>query len=112
MRRLLPFAVLLAVIAVPVSAQTPAAKQPAPDDRPPALEVIDDSIEPQVTIRKQDEDTIEEYRVNGRLYKIKVTPRNGVPYFLVDQKGDGSFAIMEGPGSPALSIPMWVIGTF
>ena len=55
---------------------------------------------------------VEEYRVNGRLYKIKVTPLRGEPYILIDQRGDGSFVPMEGPGTPGLSIPQWVIGTF
>ena len=31
---------------------------------------------------------------------------------LIDQRGDGSFVPMEGPGTPGLSIPQWVIGTF
>ena len=111
MRRLLPLLVSLAVVEGPVWAQT-AAPAAAPDAKPPALMPLDDSAEPQITIRQRDGDTIEEYRLNGRLYKIKVTPLRGEPYILIDQRGDGSFVPMDGPGTPGLSVPQWVIGTF
>ena len=107
----------LAIAATPSFAQSPAnsgknVPPPTPDVKPPAMEIIDDSVEPQVTIRKRETDTVEEYRINGRLYKVKVTPLRGEPYYLIDQKGDGAFVRHEGPGTPGLSIPMWVIGTF
>ena len=68
--------------------------------------------EPDVTIRQEGDRTVEEYRVNGKLYKIRVIPLRGEPYILIDQRGDGSFVPQEGPGTPGLSIPQWVIGTF
>lgn len=109
----------LAIAVAPALAQAQASSRagqtpppPMPDAKPPAMEVIDDSVEPQVTIKKRETDTVEEYRVNGRLYKVKVIPLRGEPYYLIDQKGDGSFVRQEGPGTPSLSIPMWVIGTF
>lgn len=34
-------------------------------------------------------DTIEEWRVNGRLHTVKVTPARGPVYYLVDSDGDG-----------------------
>ncbi len=102
----------LALAAVSASAQNNAEKPAVPDARPPILEPVDDSLEPQVTIRQREGDTIEEYRVNGRLYKIKVTPLRGEPYYLIDPRGDGNFIPMDGPGTPGLSIPQWVIGTF
>ena len=106
--------VSLAFAAAPAWAQTSTEKPAAPDARPPTLLPLDeDSQAPQVTIRQREGATIEEYRLNGRLYKIKVTPLRGEPYFLIDQRGDGSFVPMEGgPGTPGLSIPQWVIGTF
>jgi hypothetical protein len=106
MRRFFAFLALLVLVAAPVCAQ------PAPDTRPPALSPLDDSIEPQVTIKKRDGATVEEYRVNGNLFKIRVTPEHGVPYTLVDTKGDGVFVRVDGPGTPQISVPMWVIGTF
>jgi hypothetical protein len=74
--------------------------------------VMDDSVQPQVTITLRDGDLVEEHRVNGKLYRITVTPQHGVPYTLVDQSGDGTFAPLSTPGTPQLSVPMWVIGTF
>lgn len=112
MRSLFLLLVLLAVTALPASAQTAAGKPVAPDTRPPALAPVDDGLEPQVTIRQREGGTIEEYRVNGKLYKIRVIPTRGEPYILIDQRGDGSFVPQEGPGTPGLSIPQWVIGTF
>ena len=39
----------------------------------------DASAEPDVTIRQDGDKTIQEYRVNGFLYAIKVTPRAASP---------------------------------
>ena len=110
MPRLTLILALLAFFATPVLAQNAAPR--VPDAQPPAMVPLDDSLEPQVTITRREGNTVEEHRVNGKLYKITVTPENGIPYTLVDQRGDGSFAPVEAPGTPALSIPMWVIGTF
>ena len=46
-------------------------------------------LEPQVTIIRRDNETREEVRVNGQLRYIKVTPRFGLPYYLVPS-GTGS----------------------
>lgn len=112
MPRLPLLAVLLALLSTPVVAQTGAAAPRVPDAQPPAMAPLDDSLEPQVTITKRDGNTIQEHRVNGKLYKIVVIPENGVPYTLIDQRGDGSFSTVDAPGTPGLSVPMWVIGTF
>jgi len=109
MRRFLLMFVLSISIAAPVLAQAPA---PVPDAKPPAMAPLDESLEPQVTIVKREGNTMEERRINGKLYEIRVTPAHGVPYTLVDQSGDGNFQRIDSPGTPALSVPMWVIGTF
>jgi len=101
-------AAAIAIVALPAAAQT----RPPVDVKPPAMVPLDDTLEPQVTIIKREGSTFEEYRLNGKLYKIKVTPENGIPYILIDQRGDGSFIPAETPGTPGLSVPMWVIGTF
>jgi hypothetical protein len=115
MRRFFAFIVLLGFAAAPLMAQTSSdlpALPRVPDAKPPAMEVLDDSAQPQVTISIRDGDVVEEHRINGKLYRVTVTPAHGVPYTLVDQSGDGSFVPMETQGSPQLSVPMWVIGTF
>ena len=109
MRRLHAFLALLVLICAPVFAQT--SEQP-PDVKPPQMIPLDDSVQPQVTISKRDGNTVEEHRVNGKLYKVIVTPEYGAPYALIDHTGDGSFVPFEAPGSPQLSVPMWVIGHF
>ena len=107
--RTTPIAVtaLLLALVTPVAAQQLPQLEPLP--APPALPAgVDDDFEPEVTIVQRDGDTVEEYRVNGRLYMVKVTPPHGVPYYLVDQKGDGTMVRFQ-ESSPTLSVPMWVI---
>jgi len=74
-----------------------------PPSLPPEDTAADDSREiptPEVTIIHQKEATIEEYRVNGHLRYVKITPNKGKPYYLVDKDGDGSletrFSDMDG----------------
>jgi len=66
---------------------------------------------PQVTITQQPEPVVEEYRVGGKLYMIKVTPKIGPPYYLVDDQGDGKFARQESLDS-GFRPPRWVIRKF
>jgi hypothetical protein len=111
MRRL---AVLLALcIAIPVAAQNKPPKLeplPEPPPPPPGYEP-DSSLEPQVTIKKRGEDKVEEYRIRGKLYMIKVTPPHGKAYYLIDSRGDGTFARQESLDS-GLRVPLWVIKEF
>jgi hypothetical protein len=109
------FALLFSLIVLPVAAQTrPADLQPIPEPPPPPPGMIEDAgLEPQVTIRKRGEDKVEEHRMNGKLYMIKVTPPHGTPYYLIDPKGDGGFIREDlGVGDRGISVPMWVIRTF
>lgn len=111
---------ILILIAAAVAVAQPAAAQgkpganaqpiPEPPPPPPGFE-LDPALEPQVTIRKRGEDTVEEYRVAGKLYMIKVTPPGGTPYYMVDEIGNGSFSRRDGPGQ-GIRPPMWVIHSF
>ena len=113
MRRISALLALLALAAAPVLAQTPSDLEPLPEPPPPPVMSQEDAaLEPEVTIKKREGETVEEYRINGRLYKVVVTPEHGVPYTLIDPRGDGFFVPMEGPGVDRISVPMWVIGTF
>lgn len=107
---------LLFAVATPVMADSkgqPANLQPLPavPPPPPEMQAFDESFEPQVTIRRQERETREEYRHNGKLYMVKVTPQGAAPYYLIDRTGDGSFVRSEST-NPPLTPPMWVIGTF
>ncbi|MBL8510783.1 MAG: DUF2782 domain-containing protein [Betaproteobacteria bacterium] len=64
--------------------------------------------QPKVTTIKKGTDTIEEYRINGRLYKMKVKPAVGPSYYLVDEKGEGKFSRVDGP-EVKIAIPTWVL---
>jgi hypothetical protein len=73
---------------------------------------IDPSLEPQVTIIKGKEETIEEYRVGGQLYMIKVIPRIGKPFYLLNKRspvGEPHRGDLEGYG---VNVPMWEIYRF
>ena len=83
--------------------------QPVPEPPPPPAGFeLDPSLEPQVTIQKRGSDTVEEYRMNGRLYMVKVTPAHGVPYYLVDDVGRGDFVRRDNFDTKTRP-PMWVI---
>jgi len=106
MRRLIP---LLLLAALPVWAQK-SDLQPLPvvPPPPPGMEAFDEALEPQVTIVKKETETREEYRINGKLYMIKVTPSVGKTYYLVDNQGDGQF-VEANITHPVVKPPMWII---
>lgn len=96
MRNLTILSLLLLLASVGLHAQEFAPVPPPPpmenqQTTPPAAEEEGAAPEPQVTIIKRPEATIEEYRVNGQLYMVKITPSKGYPYYLIDSDGDGSF---------------------
>ena len=98
------------------SAPTPKTKapakanlQPIPEPPPPPAGLeLDPSLEPQITIQRRGTDTIEEFRIRGRLYMVKVTPAHGVPYYLIDEKGVGDFTRRDSYDTGTRP-PMWVI---
>ncbi len=124
MQHVIKLIILAAVVAIalPLVAQNAVAQnapaqnkpnaQPIPEPPPPPAGFeLDPALEPQVTIRKRGEDTVEEYRISGKLYMIKVTPPGGRPYFLIDERGDGKFARQESHDT-GLRPPMWIIHQF
>ena len=84
---LLPLLTLLLL-----SPAVPAQEEAPPP--PPLPETVPngggEELEPEVTIIRRGKDIIEEYRVDGQLYMIKITPNMGRPYYLMDTDGDGS----------------------
>ena len=112
MRRIpyLPILALLMPLALQAADKPELEPLPEPPE-PPAGYEPGAADEPQITIVKRGEDTIEEYRVNGELYMQKVTPSHGVPYYLVKEDVDGGWARMDGPGE-RIAIPKWVLFRF
>lgn len=107
---------LFATCAAAQQSGQPGKLEPLPEAPPaPPRMAIDPALEPDIRIIDRGGDKIEEFRVRGKLYMVRVTPRGGgTPYVLIDQKGDGQFATpAQGPADAHnLSVPMWVIGTF
>ncbi|MGH8641869.1 MAG: DUF2782 domain-containing protein [Burkholderiales bacterium] len=112
MRSMLVALLLAATLPVAAQPSQPPGLQPlpAPPPPPPGYEP-DPSLEPQVTIYQRGSDTIEEYRLNGRVYMVKVTPTTGKPYYLVDNIGNGKFVRFDDYDT-GLRPPMWVIFQF
>lgn len=108
--RLISFVALVCLSLGAYAAQPEAtAKADAPP--PPPMSSSDSIDEPQVTITKHAEQTVEEYRMGGKLYMIKIIPKVGPPYYLVDDLGDGKFSRQESLDS-GLRVPRWVIKRF
>lgn len=93
-------------------AEQPADAIPIPQaDIPPPPDSVEsgEAIEPEITIIQREDMSVEEYRVNGRLYMVKIVPIVGKPYYLVDNDGDG---LMESRMSDIYNVPIvpqWVI---
>ena len=93
-----------------------AAVAAAPTDRPPGLKPVPDGAPsandaPPVTITPSNQGRVVEYRSHGKLYMLKVIPKVGKPYYLIDQKGDGQFARQDSLDS-GMRPPMWVVKEF
>jgi Protein of unknown function (DUF2782) len=126
------FALLIVGLSLPVAAQAPGDRSlpterpaankgsgaktpplqpiPEPPPPPPGLE-LDPALEPEVTIQRRGAETVEEFRVNGQLYMVKVTPAHGVPYYLIDDVGRGYFVQRDNYDTRTRP-PMWVIHQF
>lgn len=93
---------------VPPPPPIPPANSHKAKPEPPADQPAD--LEPVVTITTRGDDLIEEYRMNGKLYMVKVTPGKGKPYYLIDPEGKGEFRRSD--LQPSISVPTWVIKRF
>lgn len=112
MRQLIATLVLCIALPVAAQAQSKPNLQPVPEPPPPPPGMEPDpALEPQVTILRRGTDTVEEYRVAGKLYMIKVTPAGGKPFYLIDERGDGKFSRQESFDTGTRP-PMWVIHQF
>jgi len=101
---------LVAMAETPKPTPTPADAVPLEDFPPPIISNEENADKPKITIVKKKGETIEEYRINGQLYMMKITPEHGVPYYLHKEDQDGSW-VNTGPVEP-ISIPKWTIFRF
>lgn len=101
--RLLPLLVLLSGSAY--AAEESFAPVPSPPPLPESVPEAESGLEPEVVIKKREDDVIEEYRINGQLYMVKITPSKGAPYYLIDSDGDGSLETHRGElGHPNINV--------
>ena len=66
-------------------------------------------LEPSVRIEQLDNRTIEEYSVNDNVYMIKITPRYGAPYTLVDPDGTGEMEWRRDTLGMEVTPPRWTL---
>jgi Protein of unknown function (DUF2782) len=106
-------ALLFAVSLTATAQKAPPAKlEPLPEPPPIPPEIAGDpDLEPQITITRRATETIEEYRVGGRLTMVKVTPKTGRPYYLVADGADGTWVRRDSVDT-GLKVPMWLLFSF
>jgi hypothetical protein len=80
-----------------VPLQEPPPPPPGPENLPPD----DPRLKPVISERDEGDKHIQEYRIGGKLYMQKVTPKHGRPYVLFDN-----------PLGPGVRVPQWVILEF
>ena len=90
-------------------------EDPAPGEAlaPPPIPPIPPKItseEPDdvVRITEEDGEMIEEYSRNGRVYMVKITPAKGLPYYYMDEDGDGQLEIQDSGQGPVRPV-FWKI---
>lgn len=111
-------AVFLTLLVIPAYAQSVARERPPGtmplDEAPPPPPMVqsDPALEPQVTTRTDDAGQIvQEYRINGKVYMQRITPRHGRAYVLIDDRGDGTFTRQDNT-LDRLRVPQWVLLEF
>ncbi|WP_428354732.1 DUF2782 domain-containing protein [Methyloprofundus sp.] len=83
------------------SSEIPEMPMPVQDGEP---------MDADITITRRGEKTIHEYRVNGKIYKIKVIPDIGPAYYFVDHDGDGEMEEVSESDLNSLSkINQWTL---
>jgi hypothetical protein len=105
MKKSLPVLALLAIC--PLAWAQDASMHLEPPPPPPQIQ-SGAVMEPEVTIQQTPEATFEEYRLNGRIYMVKVTPAMGPPYYLLDTNGDGQLDARE-DSIYNVSVPQWIL---
>ena len=110
MRRILFLALSAAAAGALAQQQPPPKLEPLPEPPPPPL-IRDGADEPRVRIAPQEGDRVEEMREGGRVVMLKVTPPNGIPYYLMDLTGNGTLTRRESL-DPGIRVPMWTIKMF
>ena len=106
----LAFLAALAVAAPLSFAQAPPKLEPLPPVPPAPPGVSDIPEEPRVRIAPEAE-SVEEVREGDRVIAYRVTPRGGVPFYLVDTTGNGNWMRRDSLDD-GVRVPMWPLFRF
>jgi len=111
MRRLLALVFLVAASGAFAQAPPKQKLEPLPEAGPPPAGAHDVApAQGGVTIRPGEQGPrVEEVRQGGRLVALKVTPKDGVPYYLVNT-GEGNWVRRD--SLHGISVPQWPIKTW
>jgi hypothetical protein len=110
----------VALLAVSMSALAQSGARPRPpgtiplEDVPPPPPMVqaDPALEPVVTTRMEGDQEVQEYRVKGKLFMQRVTPKGGRTYVLMDHQGTGTFVRQDNPLDNGVRVPQWVLKEF
>jgi hypothetical protein len=102
---------LVSMIVTGASHAAQEALESVPEAAPPPPPRVQsgENLEPEVTIRADKDAQIEEYRSHGQLYMVKITPKIGKPYYLLDSDGDGKLETRMSHLNSNFVVPSWVI---
>ncbi len=102
--------ILLSLLAFPVYAadEQPPTLEEVPDVPEPPLPIQNgETMEPDITIIRKGNDTIQEFRRAGKLYMVKVVPAVGPPYYFIDTNGDGKVDVRRNDLDRGSEVQMW-----
>jgi hypothetical protein len=109
MRRLSLFILLLSYYLPNAMAEdaTPAIV-PEPPELPEQI-VSGENMKPDITIIRKQKETLTEYSVNGQVYMVKITPKSGPAYYLIDTDGDGNLEERHYALEDGMNVPQWLL---
>lgn len=117
--RRIAVALLASLLSLGALAQSGARARPpgsTPLEEPPPMPAAggaDAALETQTsTTRIEGDRTIQEYRVNGKVYMQRVTPKHGRSYTLIDHRGDGTFTKQDNTLDQGVRVAQWTLLEF
>jgi hypothetical protein len=100
------FCIVIAMSAIVNLANAQSTEIPEPPEIPPQVQ-SGEEMQPDITIIRKGEETIQEYRRNGKLYMVKITPKIGSPYYMLDTNGDGEMDVKKNDIDKNSRINLW-----
>jgi hypothetical protein len=105
--------VFLVAVALQAFAQQPAPPklEPLPGPPPPPPGATNPIQEPEVRIPVPEGAKVEPIRAGGQVIMLKVTPKDGPTYYLIDTTGNGGWMRRDSLDD-GVRVPMWPIKTW